>query len=68
MKSAVLAPALGTGTVLASGTVALALYLLFTGQAEHFDVGGFLLNTSPYAWARVGTGLCVGLSVVGASW
>lgn len=43
-------------------------YMLFTGQGEQFDVGQFLLTTSPYMWALFGIALCTGLSIAGAAW
>lgn len=48
--------------------IVIALYLLFTGSGEAFNVGRFLEESSPYAWGATGIGLCTGLSVLGAGW
>ncbi|VDB96159.1 unnamed protein product [Peniophora sp. CBMAI 1063] len=48
--------------------VVVALYLLFTGSGEAFNIGRFLEESSPYVWASSGIGLCIGFSVLGAGW
>ncbi|KZW00231.1 v-ATPase proteolipid subunit [Exidia glandulosa HHB12029] len=46
----------------------VGLYLLLTGSGEAFNIGRFLEESSPYAWAMTGIGLCIGLSTLGAGW
>ncbi|GLB37814.1 putative proteolipid subunit [Lyophyllum shimeji] len=48
--------------------IVVALYLLFTGSGESFNVGRYLEEVNPYVWAGTGIGLCIGLSVLGAAW
>ena len=48
--------------------LSVALNAVFTNRGQWFDVGGFLMSTSPYSWALMGTSLVVGLSVIGAAW
>ncbi|KAF1982228.1 gephyrin [Aulographum hederae CBS 113979] len=57
----------GAGVATSALTV-VGLYMLFNGEGEAFNFGAFLESISPYAWADMGVGFCIGLSVVGAAW
>ncbi len=48
--------------------VDLVLYFVCAGSGEAFNVGRYLEETSPYLWASMGIGLCIGFSVLGAGW
>ncbi|KAI8839294.1 ATP synthase subunit C-domain-containing protein [Chytridium lagenaria] len=61
-KTAVLAY---TGIFIAAS---VGLNLLFSNNSGWLNIGEFLLQTSPYMWALLGTGFVVGLSVTGAAW
>nr|XP_039261040.1 V-type proton ATPase 21 kDa proteolipid subunit-like [Styela clava] len=44
------------------------LYFLFTEQQFRIDIGWLISSITPHAYASVGVGLAVSLSVVGAAW
>jgi len=54
------------GSFLGFSAISIALYLLFTGSGEAFNVARFLEEVNPYMWAMTGIGFSVGFSVLGA--
>ena len=57
-----------TKAIVAAALLTVGGYMLFNGSGELFNVGQFLLTTSPYLWATLGISSCIGFSVVGAAW
>lgn len=57
------------GTLATVVLAPLFTILLATGNAPYvFDIGGAIESVSPYTYAVLGLGACMGFSALGAAW